>query len=214
MRKKLSIGFDLDGVIIDHASNKLRCARELGYALEPRDTASGILKSRVDLAHYREIQRFIYGSATLDAPPMDGALETIRTLAPLYDLSIISRRNTADGGDVLGFQWLERHGVLSIIPRERVAFVPHHTVGAKNEIAKKWSVALYLDDQLKILHELSSVKTRVFFDPFDVEAILPMVNLGELSTQFTAKVKPWQIIKIKKWQELPALVSKILQLID
>ena len=204
MLKKLSIGFDLDGVIIDHTSNKLRRARELGYVLEPGNTASGILKSRVNPAHYREIQRFIYGLATLDAPPMDGALETIRILAPRYDLSIISRRNTADGGDTIGFGWLERHGVLDIIPRDRIAFVPHHIVGAKNAVAEKWKISLYVDDQLKILRELPSVRTRILFDPFDVEKPIPGV---ESRGTYRGSTSGHLIQKIEKWQELPAIIK-------
>lgn len=191
MNRKPAIGLDLDGVIIDHTSNKLQKARELGYELAPHDTASAVMKSRVALSHYREIQRHIYGPATVSAPAVLGALETIEKLASFCDLYIISRRNIADGNDGSGQAWLENHGILAHIPAERVFFVPHDVVGAKDAVAKKFGIQLYLDDQLKILHELPSVATRVLFDPF------------------WAGPHPHPFHAIKKWQELPAIIEKL-----
>ena len=191
MTQRLRIGLDLDGVIIDHTSNKLQKAHELGYVLEPRDTASAVMKSRVSLPHYREIQRHIYGPATATATAVEGALETIATLAAAHDLYIISRRNVSNGTDRSAHEWIAGSGIFEHIPKERVFFVPHDVVGAKGVVAKKLGIELYLDDQLKILHELPSVGTRILFDPFGTETA---------SHPFRA---------IKKWQEFPAIIARL-----
>lgn len=191
MIQKPALGFDLDGVIIDHTSNKLRHAKALGYDLSPAETASGVMKKHVHPDHYREIKHTIYGSASLEAPPMEGALEMIAELAPAFRIFIISRRNMRDGFDEWGRQWLDVHGVHRSIPREQVFFVAHDVVGAKDAVARQHGIRAYMDDQAKILYELPSVSVRILFDPFDV---------GEISEP---------LVKIKKWQELPAIVETV-----
>lgn len=192
MPKKLAIGFDLDGVIIDHTSNKLAAARELGYALSARDTASGVLKSKMRQADYRALQRRIYGPASIDAAVMEGARKTIAELAGSHDLYIISRRNAADGGDALGQAWLQKNEFLRSIPKANVFFVPHDIVGAKNAVAERLGIAVYMDDQQKILDELSSVPHRLLFDPHDTESV----------------DAPFR--KIKTWQEFSATIERLL----
>ncbi|MBI1957227.1 MAG: hypothetical protein HYS44_02110 [Candidatus Niyogibacteria bacterium] len=143
------------------------------------------------LPHYREIQRHIYGPATASAPAIDGALETIEKLASVHDLYIISRRGIANGMEQSARTWLKEHEILAHIPEEHIFFVPHDVVGAKDEVARTFGIRMYMDDQLKILHELPSVAMRILFDPFWMQTA---------SHPFRA---------IKKWQELPALLATL-----
>ena len=189
MKQKSALGFDLDGVIIDHTSNKLHKARELGYQLEPHDTASAVMKSRMALPHYREVQKHIYGPQTITAPAIEGALETIEKLAFFCDLYIISRRDITSGMEQSAQAWLKKHGILEHTAEKQIFFVPHDIVGAKDEVARKFGIRVYLDDQLKILHELPSVAVRILFDPF------------------WAETAPHPFLTIKKWQELPAILN-------
>jgi hypothetical protein len=166
----MKIGLDLDGVIIDHASSKILKAKELGYNIKPCETLTHLIKKILTPEHYKELQTYIYGRASLNAPAMESAIEYIKKIASENEIFIISCRNISDGGDKLGLEWLKKNAVLNHITKEKIFFVPHDDVYAKNVAAKKLGIEIYLDDQLKILKEMSNVKTRVLFDQYDVSS--------------------------------------------
>lgn len=167
------IGLDLDGVIIDHTSSRIKKARELGYDVKPRETSTHIIKKLLSPEHYKELQMYVYGPASLLAPTMERAAEQIKKLASKNELFIISRRNIYDEGDKLGLKWLESNGLFDFIPKDKIIFVPHDEKGAKNVAAKKLGIEIYLDDQLKILEEIPDVKTRVLFDQHNISSPPP-----------------------------------------
>lgn len=173
MPKIVKIGLDLDGVIIDHTSNRIFKAREFGYNIKLEETPTHILKKLLTPEHYKELQAYIYGPASLEASVMDGAVEHIKKLASENEFFIISRRNIYDGGDKLGIKWLKENGIFKFIPESNVFFVAHDEKGAKNIVAKKLGLEVYLDDQLKILEEIPDVKTRVLFDQHGVSSPPP-----------------------------------------
>ena len=90
-------------------------------------------------------------------------------------------------------RWLEQHRVLTYMPKENVFFVPRDEAGSKEKIAKRIGIDIFLDDQLSMLKELESVKTRVLLDVHDAYP-LPL---------------PSEILKIKKWQEFTAMIKTI-----
>jgi len=188
MTNTLKIGLDLDGVIIDYTSNKIQKAKELGYHLTPEKTPGHIMKTIVGSDHYREIREWIYGDASLDAPPIEEALDSIQKLARKNMLFIISRRKIENSGKQLGLNWLKKYGVLPFIPEDKIFFVPHDELGAKDKVAHRLGIDIFVDDELKILKDMPSVKTRILFDPFNSE---PSIDFP----------------KIKKWQELPAMLK-------
>lgn len=181
----MKIGLDLDGVIIDHTSNRIFKSRELGYDIKPTQTPTHLIKKILAPDHYKELQAFTYGPASLSAFAMEGVTRHLEKLASENEFFIISRRNIYDGGDKLGLEWLKNNGIFDFIPKENVFFVPHDEKGAKNIAAKKLGIKVYLDDQLKILEEIPDVKHRVLFDQHDVSSPPPpyskVVNWPEFS---------------------------------
>ncbi len=182
MSKKLKIGLDLDGVIIDHVSNRILKSKELGYKIKPEETPTHIIKKILAAEDYQKLQKYVYSPASLSAPAMKGATEHIKRLARQNELFIISRRKIEDGGDKLGLKWLESKGLLNLIQKDKIVFVPHSQKNAKNIMAKTLGIEVYLDDQLKILKEISNVKYRVLFDQYGVYDSSPL---------FCTKVAGW-----------------------
>ena len=181
----MKIGLDLDGVIVDHTSSRIKKARELGYNVKPHETPTHVIKKFLSPEHYKELQAHVYGPASLSAPAMEGASEQIKKLALENEFFIISRRNIYNGGDKLGLKWLESNGLLDFMPKDKIFFVPHDERGAKNVVAKKLGLEIYLDDQMKILEEIPDVKTRVLFDQHNVSSPPPPYAKVTSWTEFT-----------------------------
>ena len=70
--QKIIVGFDLDGVIVDHTQNKMRIALHYGVALTPEETHSEIMRSLFPEEIYHEIQGQLYDDTddALSAPLM------------------------------------------------------------------------------------------------------------------------------------------------
>jgi len=185
-KNKIIIGLDFDGVIIDHTEAKLKKARELGYFLKPEQTHGSVMMDFVSREDHRAIQQYIYGSVTADAPIMEGALDTIKNLAEKYVLTIISRRT--DDFKKYAIEWLENKSIFDYIPKERAFFASYDE--EKNIIAKTNKVSCFVDDRIKYLEIMPDVPHKIVFDQFN------MVN----SNGF---------YKIKKWQELPAIIAEL-----
>lgn len=179
-----NIGFDLDGVIIDHTENKIKKAGEFGFHLAPFQTPHDVLKPFLPRKVYHEVQTYIYNEASLSAPPVEKALDIIETLAKTNSLFIISRRITAE----IALAWLQKHNILSFIPERNVFFVPYNIPYSKDIAAKKVGIGLFVDDETKILRELPSVKTRIHFNQYE------SAPLSEFN-------------QIKRWQELLAIIK-------
>lgn len=188
VNKKLIIGFDFDGVIVDHASAKIKKAKELGYFINQPETVSERFKDIIPRHHRVLIQSYIYGKATLGAPPVADAIETIKELSERYKLVIISRRMIYSR--IFALKWLKKYNVLEYIPRQSVFF--SLTDKAKNTIAKKIEVSVFIDDKIEVLDAMSDVPHKILFDPY-------CVNRDPNNK--------WR--KIKKWQEFPAIISRL-----
>ncbi|HTM68099.1 MAG TPA: hypothetical protein VL426_02265, partial [Candidatus Binatia bacterium] len=72
MRPPLRIGIDLDGVLIDHREHKRKLAEEYGFALEPWQSNSNVLRKFVPEDVYRSMQEALYGQLTRVAPAVAG----------------------------------------------------------------------------------------------------------------------------------------------
>lgn len=182
------VGFDLDGVIIDHTENKIKKAKELGYDIKPEETSSQKLKSLISPGDYRAIQKFIYGKGTFSASPMQGALEILNDLRKNYSLVIISRR-MPESRDI-ALDWLREHDFLKLF-KNHIYFVDSDN--EKDDVAKKLKIAAYVDDKLKVLRLLESVPNKILFDPLNCFFI-----------------EDESIKKIKNWQSLPASLASFL----
>jgi len=182
------IGFDLDGVIIDHTKNKIKKLRELGYNIRAEETSLEKLKSLISLDDYRIVQKFIYNEVTPIASPMRGAIKTISNLNKDYSLAIISRRRPETRN--IALDWLKEHGFLKFF-KDNIYFVDSDD--KKDTVARKLRIDAYIDDKLKVLKLLKNVPNKILFDPFDC---------------FT--VNEEDIKKIKNWQSLPTSLAYLL----
>lgn len=162
-RGKLKIGFDLDGVIIDHTEIKLETAKSLGYKLKKEESHSLKMKDKMEIEDYRKLQKIIYGEETLKSKPVKDSLESIGYLKNLgHSLFIISRRNSEFQSFAL--EWLNRNKVLLDIPLVKIKFVKEDK--DKNTEASKLGLSVFLDDSIDVLLCLNSVKEKFLLDPF------------------------------------------------
>ena len=154
----LRVGIDLDGVLIDHSSNKLKVAERQGYVLESWQANSNIMHDIIPPEEYAALREEVYTQMTVDAPPIIGALEAIAELD--CEAYIVSARRPKS----IRFaqEWLLKHNVFETIPAERIFFC-----GSKNdkmEICDRLGIKILIDDQLGVLKLLSPKVKRVLFD--------------------------------------------------
>lgn len=160
------VGFDLDGVIIDHTQNKMRIAARYGIALSPFDTHSERMAGLFPPEIYREIQEQMYDDTdeALSAPLMEGAFAALASLReheiPYF---LISRRKKP----IHALHLLERRGLWGeYFTPENTFFVEQ--MGDKDVVARKLGVTHFIDDESRVLRLMPSVSHRVLFDVRDL----------------------------------------------
>lgn len=181
------VGFDLDGVIIDHTQNKMRIALRYGVALSPEETHSERMRTLFPHNVYREIQEQIYDDTdeALSAPLMEGAFGALASLrehgVPYF---LISRRKKP----IHALHLLERRGLWGeYFTPENTFFVEN--MEDKDPVAQKLGVTHFIDDETRVLKLMPSVQNRVLFDTRD---------LFKASTDF---------VPVKNWSELGYLLG-------
>lgn len=163
-KAKPVIGFDLDGVIIDHSKNKEIILKHLGLSIKKKDLAIDILGTRVPLELWGAIRKFLY-----DHPKHSQKPPTFKGIRNVFELLkkrnveyvLISRRR----GEKAAIALLKKRKLWPrFLNRKNTFFVEH--VSGKHEKAKELGVSHYIDDQPSVLKELKSVKKRFLFDPY------------------------------------------------
>ena len=89
------IGFDMDGVIIDHTVSKLKLAEKFGFKLKPEETHSEIIKTLIKDNLLREIQYTLYHDPDFykSSPLMNGAKDGLKLIKKQnLPFVLISRR--------------------------------------------------------------------------------------------------------------------------
>lgn len=164
--ENLVVGFDLDGVIIDHTQNKMRIAQRYGIALRPEDTHSERMAGLFAPEIYREIQEQMYDDTdeALSAPLMEGAFGALASLKehriPYF---LISRRKKP----IHALHLIERRGLWGkYFSAANTFFVEH--MEDKDPVARKLGVTHFIDDEQRVLRLMPSVPTRVLFDSRDL----------------------------------------------
>lgn len=171
----LKIGLDLDGVIINHTINKIKLAKQKGYFLKPAQTNSNVMKKFMPINIYRTIQAGIYGKEGLSSTQMKDAKKVLKKIMKLFPAHIISRRGIKKNQVKFAIQWLKNNNFFPLLDQKRIFFVS--TDITKNTLCKKLGINVYLDDKIKVLDNLSSVKYRVLFDPYDHYYKSPIPNI-------------------------------------
>ena len=157
------VGFDLDGVIIDHTQNKIRFAARYGVALTPEQTHSEVMGTHFPPELYREIKGQLYESSpeALEAPLMEGAYNTLAAVReagiPYYLVSL--QKNPMHATHLI-----EERGLWGpYFTPENTFFAPN--AEGKNAYAKALGVTHFFDDEPNILEIMGSVPHRVLYDP-------------------------------------------------
>lgn len=164
--KAIVLGFDLDGVILDHTKAKIQIAASLGCELTPHQTPSDILKQVMPEVLLQKLKERIYDTwdIALSSPLMPG----LRTfLMRIQDAGVpfvlISRRKNP----VLAVKILRRHNLWPRVFNEHNTFFVLDKE-AKNKRAAELGVTHYIDDEEAVLAQLTDVKYKFLFDHFGV----------------------------------------------
>lgn len=179
------IGFDMDGVILDHTDVKLLLAKKLNFKIKKEETPSDIIKKLMPPPTYSKFQinlndnpKFRYLCA-----PMPGSRQVldklIKSKVPYF---LVSRRKKPIGAVKI----LKHHGLWPKYFNKTNAFFVL-TPENKNTKALELGITHYFDDQCSVLEKLIDVKNRFLFD-----------HLGVF------KNPPYR--QIKTWKEIAKLI--------
>ena len=174
----IHIGFDMDGVLVDHTEWKLNLASRFGYQLTAAQTTSDAMRAYIPDEHRREIRRMLYQDPdfALLAAPMHGVhamLSGLRSRGVPY--ALISRRRDHN----LARQLLERLGLRpAYFSDENTFFVA--SAEEKDEVCAHLGITLYLDDEQQVLEMLKSVPNRFLMDPHGMGLDTPWTRVSTL----------------------------------
>jgi len=181
MNKKIKIGLDLDGVIIDHTLNKIRLAKQCGYFLKTQQTSSEIVEKIVPPDIKRFIQKGIYGQVGLSSGPMKNSKKMLKKITETFSVPyIISRRDYKHNQRKFALEWLKNNHFFPPLKRNRILFAKSEP--SKNNVCKKLNINIYLDDKIEVLNNLRSVKYKVLFDPYCHRYKNPPKNIKVVKT--------------------------------
>ena len=171
----------MDGVILDNVDSKVRIAKSLGFDIKPHHTPSEIIRTILPQNILEKLQGILYDDhdVALSTPLMRGVKTTMADLSkkniPMF---LISRRKIPE----VAIKILKKHLLWPKYFNDKNSFFVAHPED-KNFQAAQLGVTHYIDDELKIINALSSVKNKYLFDQFDVFE------------------KAGHYIKIKSWPE-------------
>lgn len=137
---KKRIGFDLDGVLADHAENIKKTAERMGLK-------KGSLK----------VKKEIYGELSLTAGVIRGAQKAVKNLIKNSEIFIVSRRRS-ESRKVAG-EWLKKY--FDFAP-ENIFFVDEDK--DKADIIKKLGLDFYIDDKMSVLLNIKGRTRKFLFD--------------------------------------------------
>ena len=181
--KKLIVGFDMDGVILDNADSKIKIAKKFGLTIKLGHTPSEILKTLMPQVVWEEFQNILYDHLrfAFSNPLMRGTRTTLEELTkkkiPIF---LISRRKIPE----IAIKILKRHSLWPKYFNDMNSFFVSHPKD-KDTTASKLGVTHYIDDELKIINALASVPNKFLFDP---------VNAFKKADYYT-KIRSWSEFK-------------------
>ncbi|MBI4059627.1 hypothetical protein HY406_01025 [Candidatus Giovannonibacteria bacterium] len=185
------LGFDLDGVIVDHFPNKAIVVKRLGLSIKTKDLASDILNKKLSVDARRAAGDFLYDNmrSALEPQLFGGVLDILKFVeAKGGRYFLISKR----GDPSKGIRLLQKRGLWPKFFNSRNAFFVD-TISDKNKKAAELGVSHYIDDQPSVLKELKAVKHKFLFDPYG--------SFGH----------PRRYKKISSWKEFPKELDGIIE---
>jgi len=181
-KNKKIIGFDLDGVIIDHTESKLELAKQLGFSLTPEQTPSDVMKTILPHDLWRNLQHSLYNTEVVlgSASLMPGVLQVFEKMRDQnIPYALISRRHIPEQA----INFLVQNSLWpGFLNAENTFFVPSKE--DKNRKAAELGVTHYIDDELSVLEVLESVPHKFLFDH---------LNAFQQSNRFP-RITSWDIL--------------------
>ncbi|HEY4521886.1 MAG TPA: hypothetical protein VJH05_01965 [Candidatus Paceibacterota bacterium] len=177
----MKIGFDFDGVIIDHTLTKIKLAADFGFEIQPKDTPPEILKNILSKDVLEKFKKNLYYNLHQESFLMNGVLDTLNKITtkdlPFF---LISRRHqTSTAVEILiknklWPQYFNKSNSFFVVEKED-----------KDIKAKELGITHYFDDEISVLEKLKNVSNKFLFDTHNV------FPESELYT----KVSSWEEIK-------------------
>src|SRR3989338_2843791 len=182
---KKIIGFDMDGVVLDHTENKLLLAKKFNLKIKKEETPSDLIRHLMPLSVYRKFQIDLNDNPKFRClcAVMPGTKQIFRRIikseVPYF---LVSRRKK----ERAAIKILKYHGLWpKYFNKNNAYFVI--TPEDKNKKAVELGITHYFDDQQTILDKLVNVKNKFLFD-----------HLGVF------KNSPYR--RIKSWKEIARLI--------
>ncbi len=173
------IGFDMDGVILDHTEIKLLLAKKLNVNIKKKETPSDIIKGLMAPETYAKFQVKLNDDPKFRylCVPMPGAKQVLeRMVKSKTPYFLVSRRKKIRRAVKI----LKHHGLWPKYFNKKNAFFVL-TPEDKNTKAKELGITHYVDDQQTVLDKLIDVKNKFLFD-----------HLGVFKNSGYARVKSWK----------------------
>jgi phosphoglycolate phosphatase-like HAD superfamily hydrolase len=158
----LYIGFDMDGVIIDHTLNKIRLAEKLGYQISEEQTPPEVMRTVLPTEARHQLQEILYHDpmVAFKSSVMRGTKPALREIVKKQiPFVLISRRKNSE----LAIRFLEKHGLWPEFFHAHNTFFVNEPED-KNAKAVELGVTHYLDDESRVLEKLIDVPNRFLFD--------------------------------------------------
>ncbi|MDP3901732.1 MAG: hypothetical protein Q8Q37_02020 [bacterium] len=174
-RKKIVVGLDMDGVIIDSTVLKIAVAKKLGFNLRPDEAQPGMIEAVLPSAALNILRELVYFDpvAALKSLLVRGAKDGLDLLKKSdLEYFLISRRPQQD----IAKQLLVKNKLWpDYFNSSNTFFVKD--ADAKNTKAAMLEVTHYLDDQPKVLEKLVNIPNKFLLDRFDNFANMPFEHI-------------------------------------
>lgn len=186
------IGFDMDGVVLDHTENKLLLAKFFNLNIKREETPSDIIKGLMPTQIYSKFQIMLNDDPKFRylCSPMLGAKQALEKIMKLkMPYFLVSRRKKP----LLALKILKYHGLWpKYFNRGNSFFVL--TPEDKNTKAKELGITHYFDDQQTVLDKLTSIENKFLFDPLKVfKNPSPFRKVRDKNSGY-ARVRSWKEI--------------------
>ncbi len=187
---KKIIGFDLDGVIFNHALMKIKLAKKLGFNIKLEETPSEIIEKIIDRPVLDKLLQVLYHdpklfkTTTLMTGVKSGLLKLKKNGLPF---ALISRRRSSESA----IKALKHHGLWSKFFSEKNTFFVIKPED-KNIKARELGVTHYVDDETGVLEKLVDVKNRFLFDNLGAFSAIGGFASGEKNIHGYTRVESWK----------------------
>ena len=186
--RKLKIGFDFDGTIVDHTKNKILIAKKHGFNISVAQAAGHRLRKIVPDDIYIKIQESIYGPLTLSAAAMPEVKESMAELNKIAEFFLVSRR--ASDHRRFAVDWLNKN-LPGVFSQGQIFFVDQDQ--HKNDLCETLNIAIFIDDKISTLQHMQGLPHRYWFDQYDSSDDLDYQGL----------------IVVKSWKEFLAEIKRL-----